>query len=92
MEVEKLKSEIALNQMKMQETQAKAEGLAIDNQQEISGTKHRQEMEKQQAQARANQSLEVTKALVKSKKEGERDPDIASAIGYNALSQQLNNL
>ena len=92
MEVEKLKSEIALNQMKMQETQAKAEGLAIDNQQELSGTKHMQEMEKQQAQARANQSLEVTKALVKSKKEGERDPDIASAIGYNALSQQLNNL
>ena len=92
MEVEKLKSEIALNHAKMGETQAKAQGVMIDNQQEISGTKHAQEMEKQQAQARANQSLEVTKALVKPRKEGEKEPDIESAIGYNALTPTLNNM
>ena len=81
-EVKKLQSEVALNEAK-----AQAELLQANN--EASGLKHSREMEKQQAQARGNQELEVTKAITKPRKDGESRPDIEAAIGYNQLSDKL---
>ena len=81
-EVKKLQSEVALNEAK-----AQAELMQASN--EASGLKHSREMEKQQAQARGNQELEVTKAITKPRKEGESRPDIEAAIGYNQLSDKL---
>ena len=92
LEIAKLESEVNLNNAKAAETQSKTDGNVIDNQMEITGTKHRQEMEKQQAQARANQNLEVTKALVKSRKEGEKEPNVEAAIGFNAITPRLSNI
>lgn len=81
-EVEKLDSEIQLNL-------AKAENETLDMNEQISGVKHQRDLDKQQAQARGNQKLEITKSLTKSRKEGESLPDIEAALGYNALSEQL---
>ena len=55
------------------------------------GTKHARDLEMSQAQARGNQDLEVTKALTKPGKEGERAPNIEAAVGYNELSDRRDN-
>lgn len=86
---QKLQSEILLNQAKTQDTQTGTQIDLMDAQQELDGTKHQRDMEKQQAQARANQNLEVTKSLLKPLKEGEKAPDVEAAIGYNVISPEL---
>lgn len=89
MEVEKLRSEVIHNQARAEKAYAEAEAEGVDTQQNIDGTKHLRELQKQQAQARGNQQLEVTKALLKPHKMDEVDPDIEAAIGYNSISDQL---
>lgn len=89
MEVQKLQSEVIHNQARAEKAHAEAEAEGVDIQQNIDGTKHLRELQKQQAQARGNQQLEVTKALLKSRKMDEIDPDIEAAIGYNSISDQL---
>lgn len=98
LEIEKLKAEIAKlqsetikNQAMAGKTEAEAQGKAIDNVLTETGVKHTQEMEKQQAQSRGNQSLEIIKGLLKPRKEGETAPDIDAAIGYNAISDKITN-
>lgn len=86
---EKLKSEIALNNSRSAAADAGTESTYLQNQLEASGVKHQQDMEKQQAQARANQNLEVTKALLKGRKPDETEPDVESAIGYNSITPYL---
>lgn len=89
MEVQKLQSEIIHNQARAEKAYAEAEAEGVDTQQNIDGTKHLRELQKQQAQARGNQKLEVTKALLKSHKMNETNPDVEAAIGYNSISDQL---
>lgn len=86
---QKLQSEIALNSAKANDTQANTQIDMMNAEQELSGVKHRRDMEKQQAQARANQSLEVTKSLLKPQKEGELPPDVSAAVGFNLLTPAL---
>ena len=86
---QKLQSEVMLNQAKAQNTQVDTQATITDAELEASGIKHQRDMEKQQAQARANQNLEVTKAMLKPRKEGEAKPDIDEAIGYNSLTPYL---
>ncbi len=92
MEVEKLRSEVVKNQAMAGKATAEADGKVLDNIQEQTGVKHARDMEKQQAQARGNQNLEIVKALTKPKKEGERDPDIEAAIGFNAITDRLDGI
>lgn len=89
MEVQKLQSEVIHNQARAEKAYAEAEAEGVDTQQNIDGTKHLRELQKQQAQAKGNQKLEITKALLKSHKMDESDPDIEAAIGYNSISDQL---
>lgn len=94
LEEQKLKNQKLEAETKLALARAAAAEAGTDNtyfnmQNEASGVKHAQEMEKQQAQARANQNLEVTKALLKGRKEGEAEPDVESAIGYNAITPYL---
>lgn len=90
-EIEKLKSEALKNQATVGKTEAEATATNIDNELTASGVKHQQEMAKQRAQARGNQNLEIVKGLLKPRKEGESQPDIDAAIGYNAISEKLAN-
>jgi hypothetical protein len=88
-EVEKLQSEITLNNAKAQEAMANKDQKNLDYVEQETGTKHARDMEKQRGQAQGNQALEVTKALTKSLKDGEQRPNLEAAIGFNQLSDRL---
>jgi hypothetical protein len=85
--VRKLQSEADLNDAKAEEARAKADQAALDFVEQETGTKHARDLEKQQAQSDGNKELQITKALTSKKKEGEVDPDITAAIGYNELTK-----
>lgn len=90
MEVEKLKSEIRLNDAKAEQALANKDKTDLDYVEQETGTKHARELEKQTAQSQGNQNLQVTKALTATQKEGEQRPDVEAAIGFNRVSDQLN--
>ncbi|WP_244832402.1 hypothetical protein [Caballeronia sp. TF1N1] len=97
MQIEKEKSEIDKNnaQAELYRAQAKAASAMgdktnLDFVEQETGTKHAREMEKQAAQAEANQNLKVTDALLKPRKQAngaESKPDIQAAVGYNQFSK-----
>ena len=82
LENEKTKSEIALNNSRAQKESANAEGQNIDNVMTANGTKHQQEMEKQQAQAEGNMDLEIAKNMMAPVKQGEFKPNPDAAVGW----------
>ena len=89
-ELEKLDSEIALNHAKAQQVTSDKDLKDLNYVEQETGTKHARELEKSKAQSQGNQNLEVTKALTKARKEGESSPDLAAAIGFNRVSDKLN--
>lgn len=88
-ELAKLQSETELNAAKTMEAQADADFKAVQAQNEATGVNHDRDLQKQSAQAKGNQSLEVTKGLLKSRKEGESRPNVEAAVGFNELSKML---
>lgn len=92
LENQKIQSEIALNQAKAEEAIAAKDLKNLDYVEQETGTKHAREMEKQKAQSQGNQNLQVTKALTAPRKEGEKRPDIEAAVGFNQLSDKLNEV
>lgn len=88
-EVAKVQSEIELNQAKAKRELAQADREDLNYVEQETGTTHAREMEKQQAQSRGNQNLQITKALTQPTKEGEKKPDVDAAIGYNQLSDMI---
>jgi hypothetical protein len=88
-ETEKLRSEAAKNMADAQKKQTESDLNSLEFVQEESGVNHERGMEKQRAQSRGNQQLEITKALVKGRKPDEISPDIEAAVGFNAISEQL---
>jgi len=91
-EVAELESKVALNQAKAKEAQSKAEKTDLDYVEQETGTSHAREMERNRAQAEGNQDLEVTKALLRSKKFDEIDPDVEAAVGFNELSRTKSDM
>lgn len=91
-EVEELRSRILLNQAKAAQAQAEKAQADLDFLEQETGTKHARELQKQKAQSRGNQQLEVTKALTKPIKEGEKPADIYAAIGFNELSDKVSSI
>lgn len=87
MEVEKLSSEVALNKAKAMKEEADAAIAVTEAENEASGLNHERDLQKQQAQAKGNQSLEITKGLLKSRKPEETRPDIEAAVGWNELAK-----
>lgn len=88
-EVQKLDSEIQLNMAKAQEVVAQSRQTQLDTVEQETGTKHARKIVEQQSQSRGNQNLEVTKALLKSRKPDERPGDVTAAIGSIALSDAM---
>lgn len=86
-----LQSEIELNQAKARAEDAKKDQADLDFVEQETGTAHERDMQKQRAQSQGNQNLQVTKALTTPQKEGERKPDLAAAIGFNRVSDKLND-
>lgn len=86
-EVAKLEAEAGLKAAQAEKTQSEADLLDLDYVEEETGTKHARDLEKQSAQARANQDLEVTKSLLNTRKPEEIRPDVEAAVGFNALTE-----
>ena len=89
--VAKIMSEVAVNEAKAEESKSKKDNLDLDYVEQDTGTHHAREMERLKAQAEGNQNLQITKALTTPKKEGEQAPDLAAAIGFNQVSDKLND-
>lgn len=87
--IAKLESETQANLAKAKESEAKADKTNLDFVEQETGTAHERNMEQQGAQARANQDLQVTKALTTPIKEGTKKPDVLAAVGYNEASDLL---
>lgn len=91
-EIERLDSEVQLNQAKARKEMADANQKDLDTTEQETGTKQARAVELAGAQASANQSLEVTKALVKPRKQEngtETEPNIEAAAGWNELTKLL---
>lgn len=86
-EVEEINSKIRLNDAKAKEASTKSDLNNLDFVEQESGTKHERDIDKQGAQARANKDLEVTKALLKPKKDNESGGSIDAAVGFNELTK-----
>lgn len=94
LEVEELRSKIALNNAKAAEAGAKKDITDLDYIEQDTGTKHARDMQKIGAQARANADSEVTKAMLKPRKQvngAETKPDIEGAAGWNMIADRLND-
>ena len=89
--VAKINSEVALNNAKAEESVSKKDALDLNYVEQDTGTHHARDMERMKAQAEGNQNLQITKALTTAKKEGEQSPDLDAAIGFNQLSDKLND-
>lgn len=90
-EVEKLKSEVELNNAKAEEARSSKDLKDLDYVEQETGTKHAREMDKTRGQSQGNQNLEVTKALTRPVKEGEKAPNIEAAVGFNEVSDKLSD-
>jgi hypothetical protein len=90
-EVAKINSEAQLNLAKAEESRANKDSLDLNFVEQETGTKHARDLEKMKGQAKGNQDLQVTKALTTPKKEGEVAPDLAAAIGFNRVSDKLDD-
>ena len=88
-ELEKLQAEAEYNRARAKLAASQADKVDLDYVEQETGTQHERDMDKQQAQARGNQALEITKALAKSRKPEEKEPNLAAAIGFNAVSDKL---
>ena len=89
--VELLESQIELNKAKAERELQEANKRNLDTTEQETGTTHEREMAKQKGQSQGNQDLAITNALTKPRKEGESNPDIEAALGFNALSKEQPN-
>lgn len=87
--IKKLESEVTLNEAKANEASMNSQKTHLDAAEQASGVAHNRNMQETRAQARANQDLQVTKALTTPKKEGEKPADVEAAIGFNQVSDML---
>ena len=87
----KLQSEIELNQAKAQFEMSRKDKTDLDYVEQETGTAHERDMQKQRAQSQGNQNLQVTKALTTPTKEGEQKPNLNAALGFNSISDKLND-
>lgn len=90
-EIEKIDSEISLNKARAQAAITMADKTDLDTIEQETGTKHARAIEMAQAQATGNRESEVTKALLKPRKEGESEPDIEAAVGFNNIAKAAND-
>lgn len=88
LEVQEEQAKVEFVQARSEKLMAETNKINIEATQIADGTKHQYDIEKQRAQANANQDLEVTKSILKNRKQDEVAGDIEAAIGYNVLSNR----
>lgn len=88
LEVQEEQAKVEFVRARSEKLMAETNKVNIEASQLADGTAHQYDMEKQRAQANANQDLEVTKSILKNRKKDEVAGDIEAAIGYNVLSNR----
>ena len=83
---EKLRSEAVLNAAKAEHEEAETDKTEYETMEKGTGVEHTKNMEQARAQATGNQDLELTKAAVRPRKEGESEPDLEAGLGLRTLS------
>lgn len=94
MEVNKLRTAAALDEAKAAAEKAQTDQANLDYVEQDTGTKHARDMQKIGSQARANADGQITKSLLDKRKlanGSESKPDIEAAVGWNMLSDKLND-
>lgn len=101
LEVEELLSKIELNKAKAKEINSSADMQDLDFVEQQNGTKHKRNIESQQAQGEANQALAVTKGIIESGNKSFKDSAVLNNIasrnaldeakGYTELTKALNS-
>jgi hypothetical protein len=86
-EITVLQTQAQLNQSRAGHADSQTDLNNLDFVQEQTGVRHAQDVDRIQAQGRSNQALEITKALTKPGKEGEKKPNVAAAVGFNSLTE-----
>lgn len=87
LEIQEIQSKIDLNKANAEKARAQAGQADLDTFEQGAGITQQRSIENARAQATGNQDLEITRALVKPRKEGEQEGDIAAGAGYTALSK-----
>lgn len=87
LELRQIESIVMVNEAKARQLGADADISDLDFVEQETGTKHARELEKASEQARGNVNLELTKALLKTKKPDEVDGDFNAALGFSLLTQ-----
>ena len=85
--IAKLQAEAAAEEAKAEEAVARTQALQLDYVEQSGGIRHERDMERIATQAEAQADAEVTKALVKPRKEGEAPGRIEEAINRNTLQK-----
>lgn len=88
LELEKLQSEIDVNKAKVQDLMAGANSTNFETEEKLSGEAERKEIQRQQAQAKGNEELEITKSIMN---KDVPDTNIEAAIGYKQIRNNLEN-
>lgn len=86
-DIAEAQAKVALMQAQAKKALADANSVDLETAETGTGVAHKRGLQLAQAQAEGNQNYEITKALTKTKKEGERDGDIEAAIGFNELTK-----
>lgn len=91
-EVMKIQSDAQLAQARARKELSEADLKDLDYVEQETGTKHERERDLRQAQADGNQHSEIIKAMLKTRKPGETQPDIEGAVAYNGFSKIFDQL
>lgn len=85
-EIEKIDSEIEKNIALARKAQSEADMADLEFVEQETGVNHERDLQKQREQAKGNENLEITKALLKDRKPEEKPGDVMAAIGYSKLT------
>src|SRR5690606_38275235 len=85
-EAQEAAAKVRLVEAQIRKLEAETSKDQVEVANEISGRKHQQDIEKQQAQSAGNQELEITKAITRPLKPEEKAPDIEAAVGWREVS------
>ena len=89
LEIEKIQSEIQKNLADARVKSTNADKSDLDYVEQETGTKHARDMQYAEAQSAGFKELEVTKAILAKRKDGESMPNIDAAIGFNHLTDKI---
>lgn len=90
-EIEKLESEIALNQAKAQAASVDADFKDLQRVEQELGVTHARKMIEGRAQAQGNQDLEMVKEAIKSRKPDEQAGDLEAGLGLAVTLDEYRN-